>query len=75
MSPPSHPLAGTIMVGSVEGYFEPEWSEDCAYGSLLNIVMYHFVDFDGEDLVPTRRIRGPHDVFAAADDMLREMAQ
>lgn len=76
LSPPPHPLPGTVMVGAVSGYYEPEWHEECAWEALDDLVRWHFVEWgDGEeaDLVPTRRIRSVSDVFAAAADMAADL--
>ncbi|AJW99616.1 hypothetical protein BM43_3165 [Burkholderia gladioli] len=42
MRPPRHPLKGTVMVGSMEGYYEREWSEETAWESLCRLVCDHF---------------------------------
>lgn len=74
--PPIHPWAGTIMVGAMQGYYEPEWSEESAWGALHEIVACHFTDWDAvareDETVPwlTRRLCNPADIFRAADDML-----
>lgn len=72
MRPPPHPLQGTIMVGGMSGYFEPEWDEDAAYPALQRIVSWSFFDYDpaSDEVIVTRRLRTPHDVFAAADDLI-----
>lgn len=76
--PPSHPWPGTVMVGAMAGYYEPEWDEECAWGALHNIVAIHFTDWaamaDDEYVGPvlTRRLRTPADIFRAADEMIAE---
>lgn len=72
MSPPSHPLKGTVMVGAVTGYYEPEWDEQTAYEALLSIVRVEFTDWIDRDEVPplTRRLDTPSHVFAAARDLV-----
>lgn len=79
MRPPSHPLARTIMVGGVSGYYEPEWEEECAWLALACMVHCHFTDWgelvDGDGLpipIRTRRLRTPSDIFRGAADMLAE---
>lgn len=74
--PPSHPWPGTVMVGAVEGYYEPEWDEECAWAALCTMVFGEFTDWDAyarDDLtgrVLTRRLRTPSDIFRAADEMV-----
>lgn len=60
------------MVGGMDGGEAPEWSEETAYGALANLVFWHFTSWsdDGQELLPTRRIRTPSEVFAAAAAML-----
>lgn len=70
--PPSHPWPGTLMVGAVSGYYEPEWDEECAWAALDSIVRNHFCDWDEDGPTPTRRLLTPRDVFRAADDILAE---
>lgn len=74
VSMPSHPWPGTIMVGAVSGYYEPEWSEETAWGALDAMVRDHFCDWDETGPTPTRRFRHPGDVFRAADEMVAERA-
>ena len=66
----SHPMArkGTIMVGGVSGYYEPEWSEESAWCCLRHLVYHHFIDYgdDGEKWELTRPLKTPTQVFAAA---------
>lgn len=73
MWPPHHPRKGTVMVGAVSGYYEPEWDEETAWESLLNRVHDHFTDWSEEPATPTRLLPTPSAVFAAAADMLAEM--
>ncbi|PWJ81568.1 hypothetical protein C7441_110100 [Pseudaminobacter salicylatoxidans] len=74
MHPPSHPRKGTIMVGAVSGYYEPEWDEECAWSALCQLVHWHFIDIDDEgEPRPTRRLFYPSEVFAAARDMITEI--
>lgn len=68
--PPLHPWAGTIMVGAMEGYYEPEWNEETAWGALNSLVRDHFCDWDEDGPTPTRRFRNPGDVFRAAAEMI-----
>lgn len=76
IKPPSHPWAGTIMVGAMEGYYEPEWDEETAWGALCKMVFAEFTDWDAyvrEDVsgrILTRRLRTPADILRAADDMI-----
>lgn len=77
ISEPHHPLKGTIMVGGMSGYFEREWSEETAWGSLREIVRWHFTEYDkvSGDLEPTRRLDTPSQVFRAAQDMIAERSE
>jgi len=77
ISPPSHPLKGTIMLGAVSGYYEPEWDEETAFGALSTQVRTHFTDWeahaansDGPWL--TRDLSTIGELFAAADEMVAE---
>lgn len=69
---PSHPLKGTLMVGSMSGYEEPEWEEECAYGALLKFLQYQFFDYDPEtdEGHCTRDLSIPRLVFQAAEDVI-----
>lgn len=71
MRHPSHPRKGTIMVGAVSGYYEPEWDEETAWDALSEAVREHFMDYaDGQTPPrPTRRLRTPREVFQAAADL------
>ncbi|MCI0999176.1 hypothetical protein HWD97_03670 [Ochrobactrum sp. C6C9] len=70
MSPPSHPRKGTVMVGSMVGYYEPEWDEQDAWSALEDFVMGHFCDFDGDNLVPTRTFSSVASVIQAANEII-----
>ncbi len=75
MEPPSHPRKGTVMVGAVSGYYEPEWDEQCAWSALEDLVIGHFTDYSDWESGPRliRHFESPSDVFAAARDMLAEV--
>ncbi len=75
LRPPSHPRKGTVMVGAVSGYYEPEWDEETAWDSLLDLVHTHFTDWGPRKPQPTRTISSVADVFRAADDMRAELAK
>ena len=68
MRNPWHPRKGTIMVGEMSGYYEPEWSEESAYEALLTLVTTDFTDF--ETMKAARRLRTPADVFRGAAEMV-----
>ena len=76
--PPSHPWAGTIMVGGMQGYYQPEWEEQTAWESLCAMVFGEFTDWeayardDHTGRILTRRLRTPADVFRAADEMVAD---
>jgi hypothetical protein len=73
MWPPHHPRKGTVMVGAVSGYYEPEWDEETAWEALLNRVHDHFTDWGEESATPTRALPNPSAVFAAAAEILAEL--
>lgn len=69
--PPSHPRKGTIMVGALSGYYEPEWDEETAYEALLDIVYAEFTEWSEEGASPlTRDLSTVGQVFRAADDLV-----
>lgn len=72
VSPPHTPLRGTIMVGGMSGYYQPEWDEETAYEALTNLLIWHFAEFDPEieDMRFTRSLGSPREVFAAAAEAL-----
>lgn len=75
--PPSHPRKGTIMVGAMCGYYEPEWEEECAFAALSMHVYGHFTDWEActsIDDVPglTRDLSTISKLFASADEMVRK---
>lgn len=74
MRPPHHPRKGTIMVGGVYGYYEPEWDEQTAWDALLDAVSLQFTDWSGGKPKALRTFRTPRDVFRAAGEMLKEGA-
>lgn len=73
-SPPSHPRKGTVMVGGMGCGDEPEWNEETAWEALSQLVFWNFVDVNGEtlDVTPTRELKTPSQVFAAAADLIAE---
>ena len=80
MAPPCHPLKGTVMVGAVSGYYEPEWDEQTAWEALQQIVYDRFTDYRcdaGDDdviAILTRRLDSPSDIFRAARDLVEPRA-
>jgi hypothetical protein len=70
--PHPHPLKGTMMAGGMSGYYEPEWSEECAWMALREQVYWHFTKYNEktEDLEPTRELRLPSQIFRAAEEMI-----
>lgn len=70
VKPPSHPRKGTIMVGAMEGYYEPEWSEQTAYEALCDIVFMEFTDWREESQDLTRPLNNPSLIFAAAAGLI-----
>lgn len=79
MKPPSSPRKGTIMVGGMSGYYEPEWDERSAWDELKQHVISHFTDWDecvkhsrNDEFIPrlTRQLDTPSDILAAAREMI-----
>jgi hypothetical protein len=77
LKPPTHPRKGTVMVGGVCGYEQPEWSEECAWFVLDSIVRDHFTDWDkafDENIPPggslTRELRLPSQILKAAHEII-----
>lgn len=69
--PPSHPRKGTVMVGAMSGYYEPEWDEETAWEALLKAVFWHHVEIDDDGciLAPTPQLDSVGSIFAAALEM------
>lgn len=75
---------GTMMVGAMSGYYEPEWSEQTAWEALLDIVWDHFTELeyvtdstgDAEWPTPTctRDLSTPTLVLAAAREIINAKA-
>lgn len=77
MAPPHHPRKGTVMVGAMSGYYEPEWDEECAWSALENIVRCHFTDWHpGHEGTPKllRPLGTAREILRAARDMAAELA-
>lgn len=70
MSPPYSPPKGTIMVGAMSGYYEPEWDEESAWEALETIVRDHFTDWDEDGPTPLRTFRTPADILRGARDII-----
>ncbi|NEV75610.1 hypothetical protein DYI24_00770 [Rhodopseudomonas sp. BR0C11] len=74
LRPPTHARKGTIMVGGMSGYFEPEWTEESAWDALSGYVREHFTEYvpdsDGDEFHLTRRLNTPSDVFRAAREII-----
>jgi len=73
MKPPAMAWKGTMMVGGMSGYYEPEWDEESAWCALSKLLHWTFMDFpdDGEgDPIPTRRLLTPSDYFRAAEELI-----
>ena len=70
---PCHPLKGTIMVGVMCGYEEPEWDEQTAWEALLRWVYnQHFwydPDTDTSGSSIPKHLK-PNDIFKEADRLL-----
>lgn len=78
MSPPSCPRKGTIMVGAVSGYYEPEWDEETAWSSFCDLLYAHFTDWAAEAEDEPAALLRPLDTvtekFAAATVMIAELS-
>ena len=82
---PSHPLKGTVMVGEISGYYEPEWSEETAWDSLRDIVYWNFTemidvtdstgDAEWQHPVCKRDLSTPTLIFKAAQEILAGSAK
>ncbi len=63
------------MVGSMVGYYEPEWEEECAWVALENAVYLRFLEpdssseYDGGQMV-TRDLSSPVLILAAARELV-----
>lgn len=79
MREPYHPLKGTIMVGSISGYYEPEWDEETAWGAMHNLVAMHFTDWEtaaktGVTPKLTRPLKTYQQIFIGAEELAKKMA-
>ncbi len=71
MAPPHHPLKGTVMVGSMCGYYQPEWDEETAWESFRDWVWWQFAKYSNDGSVHCARVfEYPGDFFRAADELL-----
>ncbi|CAN0620564.1 protein of unknown function [Burkholderia multivorans] len=75
MIPPSTPLKGTVMVGEMSGYYEPEWDEKTAWEALLEAIDNHFTDWNESGRIWLGpRIDTPTRIFAAAHEAIAARA-
>lgn len=72
MAPPSCVRKGTVMVGSMSGGEEPEWSEHSAWEVLGEVVYYHFTEWDNknQELIATKVFSTPSEILSAAEMMI-----
>jgi len=70
MRPPCHPRRGTVMVGCVSGYYEPEWSEETTWEALRKLVISHFEVRENGRLVKWRVFRSAGEVLTAAREIV-----
>ncbi|MBX8803372.1 iron-containing alcohol dehydrogenase family protein [Ochrobactrum sp. MR28] len=72
MHTPWHPRKGTIMVGAISGYYQPEWDEKDAWSALDNIVRSHFELYsdEGDFLGLSRVLKTPKHILVAALEIL-----
>lgn len=68
--PPHHPRKGTVMVGAVSGYYEPEWDEECAWKAFEDFICAHFTDWEADPPKAIRRLRMPSDILRAAAELI-----
>lgn len=67
-------LPGTIGVGAITGYYDPEWSDEPAYDALAELVWWHFVGLGPDlELLNERRLPNPRAVFQHASLMLADL--
>ena len=69
-----HPLPGTPMVGQMSGYYEPEWSEETAFGWLHEAVHWGNIP-DGIDGVECANIMRVARVTVADQNALAEILE
>lgn len=80
MRPPCHSRKGTMMVGDVSDYYEPEWDEESAWTALYELVWNSSMDIvpteDGQDVdyVVMRALRSVSDIFQAAGELIEAKA-
>jgi hypothetical protein len=74
MREPSTPWKGTLMVGEVPGYYEPEWSEETAWEALERLVWEHFTEWNEDGPTFLRTFRYPSDIFRAAHEIIAARA-
>jgi hypothetical protein len=55
MMEPPHPLKGTVMVGEMVGYYEPEWEEHTAWEALHRLVIEYFTDWNEDGPIWTHK--------------------
>lgn len=70
--PPAHPWEGTMMVGGMSGYYEPEWDEETAWEALTTLVHHNLADWNEDGPVTWPTFRHPGEVFAAAERLIAE---
>lgn len=69
MYPPTSPLKGTVMVGEMSGYYEPEWSEQTAWEALRAAVFEDCTDWTEHGFTITRDLSTTRHVLAAAREL------
>lgn len=77
MRPPYGPREDTIMVGSMVGYYEPEWEEESAWEALHSLVVALCTKWPTDiDETPTltRRLDSPSDILRAARELAASAA-
>jgi len=76
---PYCPLKGTPMVGSMQGYYEPEWEEACTWAAFTDLVWSAFTDWESgprdehgipDPIPPRKRFRTTRDYLAAVPEMV-----
>jgi len=74
MKPPTHPRKGTMMVGAMSGYYEPEWDEQTAWSALCDFLHIHYTDWREDGDCPLLRpLDTVAEIFAAAQDAAAEI--
>lgn len=72
MREPSYALKGTVMVGWMSGYYEPEWEERSAWCALVEWLLDYYFEFDEQtgQAYCSRDLRTTEKILYAARDAI-----